>query len=302
MKKIIKVLVITGILLAFTVSSFAIGFDAETIYESVFVISAGRSIGSGFAIGNNVIITNYHVVENEKKVFVETYEGKSYPAEIYDSDSRLDIAILTVEGGNFVPLKIGDEGSVKIGDDIYTIGAPNSMAYTLTKGVISAKERMVSSQKYIQIDAAINHGNSGGPLLNDAGEVLGINTMKISDAEGIGLSIPISVAVSFIESCGVTFDSENNASVTEQEETAAEASEGATSETQQAAPEEPAEDIPDVEEEKDGKFFYINVSVAAAVGLFALIFIIVVYKKNSGKYIKKADPSERTDFEIEIEE
>ena len=86
------------------------------------------------------------------------------------------------------------------------------------------------------------------------------------------------------------------------EETAAEASEGATSKTQQAAPEEPAEDIPDVEEEKDGKFFYINVSVAAAVGLFALIFIIVVYKKNSGKYIKKADPSERTDFEIEIEE
>ena len=93
MKKVITVLVVIGILLAFPVSSFAIGFDAEEIYNSVFVITAGNSIGSGFAIGKNVIITNHHVIEDSRRVYVETYDGETYPAEIYASDKRLDIAV-----------------------------------------------------------------------------------------------------------------------------------------------------------------------------------------------------------------
>ena len=92
---------------------------------------------------------------------------------------------------------------MKTGDDIYAIGAPKGMAYTLTKGGVSAKERMIGNKSYIQIDAAINEGNSGGPLLNDAGQVLGMNTLKMSDSEGIGLAIPVNRICEYLKSLGI---------------------------------------------------------------------------------------------------
>ena len=106
---------------------------------------------------------------------------------------------MSVENAEFKPLEVGDCEKIKVGDEIYAIGAPRSLDYTLTKGVISNKSRSIGFNKYIQIDAAINSGNSGGPLLNNKGQVIGVNSMKISDAEGIALAIPITSVISFME-------------------------------------------------------------------------------------------------------
>lgn len=299
MKRIFKVLVTICILLVSCVQSYAMGFDAEAVYESIFVISTDSSLGSGFAIGNNVIVTNAHVIEDSRYVNVTTYESKKYTAEIYALDNEIDIAVLLVDGADFVPLKIGKEDSIKIGEDIYTVGAPNSMAYTLTKGVISAKDRNVSGQTYIQIDAAINQGNSGGPLLNDFGEVLGINTLKLSNSEGIGLAIPISRVVSYLTKIGIVFDENNNAEVLETE-SVTDNSNNAKDNNEKDSDED--KDTDTVTENDNSLNKYITIAFALSFLLNIFFLIYIVYKKNGNKYITKIDPSDRTDFEIEIEE
>lgn len=298
MKKIITFTVVMGILLTFTICSFAMGFEAEEVYNSVFVISTTDSLGSGFAIGKNIVVTNAHVIENSKIITVTTYSGTDYDAQVYISDSNLDIAILMVENAEFVPLKIGDESNAKIGDDIYTIGAPNSMAYTLTKGVISAKDRKVSGQTYIQIDAAINQGNSGGPLLNDVGEVLGINTLKMSNSEGIGLSIPISCVIEFAEKNGISF-SENDAVITNKPETSLAQSSKRSDDENSTKSEKKTTEAVEVENPIN---ICMAIGLAVSVLLNVILIIYIVFKKNANKYINETDPSERTDFEIEIEE
>ena len=184
---LLSLIMVMAVLLASTLSVSAIGFEAETVYESVFVIYSGNSLGSGFAVGENCIVTNAHVIGNEENITVITYGGAEHKATVLGINVYEDIAVLIVEDAVFPYLTIADTSTMKTGDDIYAIGAPKGMAYTLTKGGISAKERMIGNRAYIQIDAAINEGNSGGPLLNDAGQVLGMNTLKMSDTEGIGL-------------------------------------------------------------------------------------------------------------------
>ncbi len=298
MKKIITFTVVMGILLTFTICSFAMGFEAEEVYNSVFVISTTDSLGSGFAIGKNIVVTNAHVIEDARIITVTTYSGIDYDAQVYISDSNLDIAILMVENAEFVPLKIGDESNAKIGDDIYTIGAPNSMAYTLTKGVISAKDRKVSGQTYIQIDAAINQGNSGGPLLNDVGEVLGINTLKMSNSEGIGLSIPISCVIEFAEKNGISF-SENDAVITNKPETSSAQSSKRSDDENSTKSENKTTEAVEVENQIN---ICMAIGLAVSVLLNVILIIYIVFKKSANKYINETDPSERTDFEIEIEE
>lgn len=102
--------------------------------------------------------------------------GKTY---VVAMDTTIDIAVLATNETTFTPLQTAGLSELNLGDDVYAIGAPNSLSYTLTKGVISSKERKVGSQSFIQTDAAINTGNSGGPLLNDAGKVIGVNSYKI---------------------------------------------------------------------------------------------------------------------------
>ena len=217
-------------LLASFFCAWAIGFDAEKVYESVFVIYTDEAIGSGFAAGPNTVITNAHVIEGARTITVDTYDGNSYPAYICAADYNLDVALLVVDGAEFTPLPRGDIDASKIGEDIYTIGAPRGLSYTLTTGAISAKNREMDGYYYIQIDAPINSGNSGGPLLNDNGEVLGINTLKYTNSEGIGFAIPIDTAIDYLISCGLEFNDKGNIESTV---------------TAPAAPSEPEEEAPD---------------------------------------------------------
>lgn len=285
-KSLIMIIALASMLLALSLPAYAIGFEAEEAYESVFVVYTEDSVGSGFAIGKNCVVTNAHVVEGSTEVILATYGGEQYEATVYVFDNDVDVAILIVPGASFEALSLANLDNIKIGDDIYTIGAPNSMTYTLTKGVISAKERVIRRHTYIQIDAAINAGNSGGPLLNDSGEVLGINTLKMSDSEGIGLSIPISAVCDYITENGITLD-DNYHVVGE-----------LTVEPREEAP------ISDTDDTKyyDKKTNDIGLIIALCVsGLLNIILAFLLFRKKASKQVK-VDPSERTDFEIEIEE
>ena len=207
---LLSLLMVAAVLFASASSVSAIGFDAEKAYESVFVVYSGTSLGSGFAIGENCVITNAHVIADPNNIAIVTYDGTEYAASLFGINEDEDIAVLVIENATFPYLMMANLSAVKIGDDIYTIGAPKGMAYTLTKGTISAKERIIREKSYIQIDAAINEGNSGGPLLNDSGEVLGMNTLKMTDSEGIGLSIPTDRIENYLKSLGIETDEKGN--------------------------------------------------------------------------------------------
>ena len=292
LKVLLSLVLVMAVLLATSIPAYAIGFVAEEVYESVFVVYSGDSLGSGFSIGKDCIITNAHVIDNPNKVIVKTYSGEEYAAFVVGIDQEQDIAVLGVDGVEFPYLTIAESSSMKTGDDIYAIGAPKSMAYTLTKGVISAQNREISGNKYIQIDAAINEGNSGGPLLNDAGQVLGINTLKMSDSEGIGLAIPMETVKTFLLTLSLEVNESGNVSG-------------------EVKPPNSSYDATDNTKEKDEKIndeddnqASIPLIVACVIAVFSLIGNIVlsvalVYQKKKNRNLKY-DPRERTDFDIDI--
>ena len=288
LKRIAITLFVLAMILASSLSAYAIGFDTEEVYNSVFVVYSGNSMGSGFAIGENCIITNAHVINNQRDVRIETYGGEIKRAFIVAMDERIDVAVIGVTGASFAPLHVADLSKVNVGDDVYAIGAPNSLAFTLTKGVVSSKERLVSRQKYIQTDAAINTGNSGGPLLNDAGEVIGVNSYKMSDSEGIGLAIPIDVVVSYLETGEIELNESGNVA--------------------NPIVEDPMTDTPNSNSQSVDDNLRQQSSIASpllaiclvvSVALNIALIIMLVFQKKKSQYIK-VDPSERTDFDIEI--
>ncbi|TGN19463.1 S1C family serine protease [Leptospira idonii] len=165
----------------------------------------GRSrsgLGSGIILNEEgYVLTNHHVIGGMDKFTVRLKNKKKFEAVVIGSDSVLDIALLKIDAPKeeLKAASIGDSEKVKVGNWAIAIGAPLGLDYSFTVGVISAVERAIdnSGLSYIQTDAAINQGNSGGPLLNIKGEVIGINRMIFSQSggsEGIGLTIPINEA------------------------------------------------------------------------------------------------------------
>ena len=306
-RALLSLIFVVAVLLASTISAHAIGFEAETAYESVFVIYSGDALGSGFAVGKNCIITNAHVIDNKRDITVVTYGDTRYNATVLGMNRYEDIAVLIVDGADFPYLKIADLSTMKTGDDIYAIGAPKGMAYTLTKGGISAKERTVSGQTYIQIDAPINEGNSGGPLLNDAGQVLGVNTLKMSDSEGIGLAIPITRVCSYMQTLGITLDGGGNV---EGSVTDANGSSTTTTAPDGATPDNP--DVPNnqdnsnrQDDSSDSTIAFVAVVVAAlSLATNVVLAVLLIHERKKQAPVPCApapyDPSERTDFDIEI--
>ena len=295
---LLSLMIVVSVLFASTSSVSAIGFEAEEAYESVFVIYSGNSMGSGFAVGENCIVTNAHVINNPRSVTVETYGGTKYKASVLGMHEQQDIAVLIVQDAKFSYLGIADLSSMKAGDDIYAIGAPNGMAYTLTKGGISAKERIIGNQTYIQIDAPINHGNSGGPLMNDAGQVLGMNTLKMSDSEGIGLAIPITRVCEYLKSLGIELNANGNivGSVEmPKESTPSDVKPDGNDENKK-----PSDDRDQDNEQHTPAIAYIAV-VVAALSLAANVVLVVLLINEKKKSVAVLyDPSERTDFDIDI--
>lgn len=162
--------------------------------------------GSGFIISaDGLILTNRHVIDGADKITVTLLDRREYEAELIGEDEASDIAVLKIDGENLPKLDIGSAEDLKIGEWVMAIGSPLSFENTVTKGIVSAKGRAIGNQQYvpfIQSDVPINRGNSGGPLINLDGEVVGINTLIFSSTGGymgISFSVPIDVAMNVAE-------------------------------------------------------------------------------------------------------
>ena len=160
-----------------------------------------ESLGSGFFIRTDgYILTNLHVIDGAKKITVITNNDKQYEAKIIGKDTPSDLAVLKIEDKDvkFRPVKFGDVDEARIGDIILAFGNPYGLGLSVSQGIISAKSRSIGigEQQYIQTDAAINQGNSGGPLFNLDGEVIGVNSAIFKDigANGVGFSLPSNIA------------------------------------------------------------------------------------------------------------
>ncbi len=158
--------------------------------------------GSGFIISEDgLILTNRHVIEGADKIVVTLLDRREFEAELIGEDEASDIAVLKIDGEKLPKLAIGSADELEIGEWVMAIGSPLSFENSVTKGIVSAKGRQVSRQQYvpyIQSDVPINRGNSGGPLINLDGEVVGINTLIYSNTGGymgISFSVPIDVAM-----------------------------------------------------------------------------------------------------------
>ena len=165
------------------------------------------SLGSGFIVDKEgTVITNNHVINNAEDIVVRVGE-KEYKAKIVGADPYMDIAVLKIESKDtFTPVKFGDSDKARVGDWVMAIGNPFGLGGTVTAGIISARNRDINLTRYddfIQTDASINQGNSGGPLFNMDGDVVGINTAIIapnqSGSIGIGFAIPSNAASSVID-------------------------------------------------------------------------------------------------------
>jgi len=155
--------------------------------------------GSGVIISpNGEILTNYHVIASmggsDNALEVKTTDGKTFKATVLGKDKELDIALIKIDGSHMPHAKLGDSDSLRIGEWVVAIGNPLGLEHTVTQGIISAKGRKLDTgvSSFLQTDAAINRGNSGGPLLNLRGEVVGINTAINPAGQNIGFAVPIS--------------------------------------------------------------------------------------------------------------
>jgi putative serine protease PepD len=180
--------------------------SVQSIYrltnKGVVEITASQGQGSGFVYdGNGHVITNAHVVDGASSVSVKFWNGKTFTASIVGTDTSTDLAVLKVDApaSELFPLSLGDSSKVLVGDMVVAIGSPFGLEGTVTSGIVSALHREMTSPNgfaiddSIQTDAAINHGNSGGPLLDGQGKVVGVNSQIESNSggnEGVGFAIP----------------------------------------------------------------------------------------------------------------
>lgn len=208
---------------ASTTESLSVSEVYEKAYKSVVEITTtlnqpspmggeqqASGQGSGFVFdAEGHIVTNHHVVDGAQSVSVRFWDGSTYDATVVGTDPSTDLAVIKVDAPADVllPLALGDSNSLSVGESVVAIGSPFGLEGTLTSGIVSALNREMTSpnnftiSNSIQTDAAINHGNSGGPLLNAAGEVVGVNTQIKSDSggsDGIGFAIPSATVSSIV--------------------------------------------------------------------------------------------------------
>lgn len=186
----------------------------ESNDTSIFSINSEKtlSLGSGVIITENGhILTNQHVSGDKySQCYVTLENGEEYQGTVIWADSDIDLSIIKIEKSGLTAVNLGDSDKIKIGKTVYAIGNPIGIEFqrTVTSGIISAVDRTIKiseddevsyMEDLIQTDATINSGNSGGPLINEEGEVIGINSVKIEDVEGIGFAIPINIVKPIIE-------------------------------------------------------------------------------------------------------
>ena len=162
-----------------------------------------RGLGSGVVVSTDgYLLTNHHVIDNATDIKIEFADGRTFNAKLVGSDQASDLALLKIDAANLRPLTLGDSDAVQVGDIVLAVGNPLGIGQTVTSGIVSAKGRSTgvgdgSYEDFLQTDAPINQGNSGGALVNTKGELIGINSQILSVSEGnigIGFAIPANMA------------------------------------------------------------------------------------------------------------
>ena len=190
-----------------------VGVTTEMTRTNVFgQVTSGAITGSGFLLsGDGYILTNNHVIETAAQqgleVKVMLYSGEEYTAEIIGGDAKSDVALLKIDGHDLPAVTIGDFSRVQVGETVFAVGNPlGELTYSMTAGIVSALDRTITTDantaiNMFQIDAAINNGNSGGPICDERGEIIGIASAKYasSGVEGLGFAIPIDDALKVVD-------------------------------------------------------------------------------------------------------
>jgi Do/DeqQ family serine protease len=170
-------------------------------------------LGSGVIVsGDGYVLTNHHVIDGAEEIAVQTTDGRSFAASLVGTDPPSDLALLKVEAANLPVLALGDSDRVRVGDVALAVGNPLGVGQTVTAGIISAKGRSTglsdgSFEDFLQTDAPINQGNSGGALVNTTGELIGINSQIVSTSGGnigIGFAIPSNMARNVMDQLAAT--------------------------------------------------------------------------------------------------
>lgn len=187
-----------------------VGVTTEVTYSNMFGQTSSSAVaGTGFVItSDGYILTNYHVISYADQygydVSVMTYDGTSYAAKIIGTEPDNDVAVLKIDAAGLTPVTFGDSDSMAVGDTVYAVGNPlGELQFSMSNGMVSALDRTITTEEgstpinMFQITAAVNEGNSGGPVYNTSGQVIGIVTAKYSSSgvEGLGFAIPINDAV-----------------------------------------------------------------------------------------------------------
>lgn len=169
----------------------------ENLRNAVFKINTAQGSGSGFYLEEyDVVVTNFHVIEGFKKVAIENQSKDRFVADVVFGNPETDIAFLKADRSIFKSgVSFNDVIPVQNRDKVWVIGFPFGMPYTETEGIISNSNQLMEGRYFIQIDAAVNPGNSGGPVVDKDGKLLGVTTAKFSNAENMGFAIPASMVM-----------------------------------------------------------------------------------------------------------
>lgn len=172
------------------------------INQAIFKVNTSNGSGTSFYLKDrDVFVTNHHVVAGSKEVSLEDHEQNRYFARVIQINPEADIAILKAEGEFNTPhLQMELNGLPQSRDQVFVLGYPFGMPFTVTEGIVSAPKQLMEGRYYIQTDAAVNPGNSGGPVVSSIGNVVGITTSKFNNADNVGFAIPIESLVNDLNS------------------------------------------------------------------------------------------------------
>jgi hypothetical protein len=165
------------------------------VQPSIVSLTCGQSVGSGFFVTVDQLLTNAHVLcPNRDTIRVHFADRRELTGDVLNRDEDLDLALVSVPGAAAAPLALGDAAALRAGAKVVMIGTPLGMDQTVHEGIVSHAARNLFGVAYIQVDANVNPGNSGGPLINTHGEVVGVVSMQVQGASGLGFALPINYA------------------------------------------------------------------------------------------------------------
>ena len=179
--------------------------EQNNIYKTVFKVTHSGGSGSCFYLkAYDLFVTNYHVTEGFRTVAIHDNERNPYLAKVVLANPAMDIALLAAEGdfSSLPDISLAEDDTLTIGRKVYVAGYPYGMPFTITEGSVSSPKQLMDGKYYIQTDAAVNPGNSGGPILNDAEEVVGVTVSKFTQADNMGFGIRVETLHGLLESLG----------------------------------------------------------------------------------------------------